>query len=579
MIKKATKPRVKKAKRTIDPQKLKQLKQKRGIRAFFARIGFERIPSDGIQLRFMNRDGELDDIFLIENVLVIAEYTVGKTGSAHVAKKSILYNNILKHPEEWINAYSSFNPDFKTEIDSCGYTPSEMRVRIIYVSSEGVADDIEASFPDYRFLDGTRLRYFDALSKTIYKSAKHEFYKYLDLDYSEIGSQIHNTSGDTRNFDGYMLPEHHSGYQKGFKVVSFYADPETLLAVSYVLRQDSWRDGEGLYQRILIKNKIASMRKYLVEAQRVFVNNIVVTLPHNTQLNDLETSKNIPAENLNRLKQVKVGVPYSANMIGLVDGQHRIFCYHEANDPLEKKIAELRKRQNLLVTGLIFPSSWSEHQKRQFEAKLFLEINDNQARAKSGLKQSIELILNPYSTIAIAKEITNRLSKKGPLKGLLQTNFFDSPEMIKTTSIVSYGLRPLVKLDGLDSLFAAWKDPDKSSLANSKADAGLRKSLLEKYLQYCVDEINKYMLAMMMKTGPDKWQLKANRKEQFLTPTTINGFFVCIRKLVENKKLMSQTKYEAKLDGVQSFPFSSFKSSAWKSLGDSLFSKYFNNTP
>lgn len=577
MIKKTAKAKTKKAKRTIDPQKLKQLKQKRGMRAFFERIGFRRIPSDGIQLRFMNRDGELDDIFLIENILVLAEYTVGKTGSAHVAKKSILYNNILKHPEEWIDTYSNFNSGFKAEVESCGYAPSEMRVRIIYVSSEGVADDIEASFPNYRFLDGTRLRYFDALSKTIYKSAKHEFYKYLDLDYSEIGPQIHNTSGDTRNFDGYMLPEHHSGYQKGFKVVSFYADPETLLAVSYVLRQDSWRDGEGLYQRILIKNKIASMRKYLVDAQRVFVNNIVVTLPHNTQLNDLETSKNIPAENLNRLKQVKIGVPYSANMIGLVDGQHRIFCYHEANDPLEKKIAELRKRQNLLVTGLIFPSSWNDHQKRQFEAKLFLEINDNQARAKSGLKQSIELILNPYSTIAIAKEITNRLSKKGPLSGLLQTNFFDSPEMIKTTSIVSYGLRPLVKLDGLDSLFAAWKDANKASLADSKADLGLRKSLLEKYLQFCVDEINKYLLAMMMKTGPEKWQLKSNRKEQFLTPTTINGFFVCIRKLVENKKLMSQTKYEDKLDGVQSFPFGSFKSSAWKSLGDGLYSKYFNN--
>jgi DGQHR domain-containing protein len=575
MIKKTVKTKAKKAKRTIDPQKLKQLKQKRGMRAFFARIGFKRIPSDGIQLRFMNRDGELDDIFLIENILVLVEYTVGKTGSAHVAKKSILYNNILKHPEEWIDTYSTFNENFKTEVDSCGYAPSELRVRIIYVSSEGVADDIEAAFPNYRFLDGTRLRYFDALSKTIHKSARHEFYKYLSLDYSEIGQQIHNTSGDTRNFDGYMLPEHHSGYQKGFKVVSFYADPETLLAVSYVLRQDSWRDGEGLYQRILIKSKIASMRKYLVDAQRVFVNNIVVTLPSNTQLNDSATSKNIPTENLDRLKQVKIGVPYSANMIGLVDGQHRIFCYHEANDPLEKKISELRKRQNLLVTGLIFPSSWNDHQKRQFEAKLFLEINDNQARAKSGLKQSIELILNPYSTIAIAKEITNRLSRKGPLAGLLQTNFFDSPEMIKTTSIVSYGLRPLVKLDGLDSLFAAWNDPNKANLADNKTDLAIRKGLLEKYLQFCIEEINKYLLAMMMKTGPDKWQIKANRKDQFLTPTTINGFFVCIRKLVENKKLMSQIKYEAKLDGVKSFQFGSFKSSAWKSLGDSLFSKYF----
>ncbi|MDP1997956.1 MAG: hypothetical protein Q8J90_12240, partial [Gallionella sp.] len=294
------------------------------------------------------------------------------------------------------------------------------------------------------------------------------------------------------------------------------------------------------------------------------------------QLNDPPTSKNIAPENLERLRQVRISVPYSANMIGLVDGQHRIFCYHEANDPLEKKISSLRKRQNLLVTGLIFPSSWNDHQKRQFEAKLFLEINDNQARAKSGLKQSIELILNPYSTIAIAKEITNRLSKKGPLGGLLQTNFFDSPEMIKTTSIVSYGLRPLVKLDGQDSLFAAWNDPHKANLADNDTDLVTRKSLLEKYLHFCIDEINKYLLAMMVKTGPDKWQIKTNRKDQFLTPTTINGFFVCIRRLVENNKLASQSRYETKLNGVESFPFGDFKSSAWKSLGDGLYAKYFS---
>lgn len=318
------------------------------------------------------------------------------------------------------------------------------------------------------------------------------------------------------------------------------------------------------------------MRRYLVEAQRVFVNNIVVTLPSNTQLIDPSTSRSIDTEKLDRLRQVRVGVPYGANMIGLVDGQHRVFCYHEAADMLEKKISKLRKRQNLLVTGLIFPSGWSDHQKRQFEAKLFLEINDNQARAKSGLKQSIELILNPYSTIAIAKEITNRLSKKGPLAGLLQTNFFDSPEMIKTTSIVSYGLRPLVKPDGHDSLFAAWDIPHKIKLTSSETDPATKKELLETYLHFCVEEINKFLLAMKMKTGPDKWKIKASRKDQFLTPTTINGFFVCIRILVENQKLTSQSAYETKLNGVESYSFDKYKSSAWKSLGDNLFKTYFS---
>lgn len=565
---------IKKKKRTIDPLKLRQMKQKRCIRALFARIGFTRIPSDGIEFRLGTRPGELDDIFFSENILVIAEYTIGKAKTEHVAKKSLLFERILNTPEEWIESYGDFNPTFKSAIEESEYALSDFRVRIIYASQDGVSNDVEATFPNYCFLDGTRLRYFDALSKTIHRSARHEYYKYLGLEYSEIGEQVHNSSSNTRTFDGYLLPEKHSHYDKGFKVVSFYADPETLLATSYVLRKDSWRDSEGLYQRILIKNKIVSMRKYLVGEKRVFVNNIIVTLPSNSTLNDVDTGKNIDPTKLNRVQQVKLGVPYSADMIGLIDGQHRVFSYHEGTDALDKHIASYRKRQNLLVTGLIFPTTWSSAQKRQFEAKLFLEINDNQARAKSALKQSIELILNPYSTIAIAKEIANRLSKKGPLANLLQSNYFDSPEKIKTTSIVGYGLRPLVKLDGSDSLFSSWSNSRKNELADKEGQTD-RAQLLEEYLVYCTAEINKFLQAMAAKTGHEKWKVTTERKGQFLTPTTINGFFVCIRRLVENNKLMTQPKYETNLNGIDTTVFGKYKSSAWKALGDHLYETYF----
>jgi DGQHR domain-containing protein len=564
-------------KRKIDPQKLQALRQKRGIRALFSRIGFSRIPSDGIQFEFNGRTGELDDIFVIENILVIAEYTTGKATSAHVSKKSVLYAKILEKTKQWISNYSDVNFLFKEAVEGSEYQDGEYRVRIVYVSADGVSDEIEAAFPNINFLDGVRLRYFDALSKTIHKSSRHEFYKYLKLDFSEIGVEIHNSSRKaSRQFDGYLLPEAHSSYPAGFKVVSFYADPETLLAISYVLRQDSWRDAEGLYQRILIKNKIGHMRRYLVDVKRVFVNNIIVTLPGNTLLNDpSDGGRNINPEKLEKVTQATVSVPYSANMIGLVDGQHRVFCYYEGGDPLDKSIAALRKRQNLLVTGLIFPADWSAERKRQFEAKLFLEINDNQARAKSALKQSIELILNPYSTIAIAKEIANRLSKRGPLAGLLQSNFFDPPEKIKTTSIVSYGLRPLVKLDGVDSLFSKWGNVDKARLSDPRAPSVLRKQLLDEYLEFCVRSIVDFMLAAMLESGPDKWKLEKKKKDQFLTPTIINGLFVCIRLLIENNKLTTQAKYQKSLSGLHSFPFSGYRSSGWKALGDKLYRDYF----
>ncbi len=52
--------------------------------------------------------------------------------------------------------------------------------------------------------------------------------------------------------------------------------------------------------------------------------------------------------------------------------------------------------------------------------------------------QEIELILQPFSAISLAKRVIKELAKHGPYKGLLQTGFFDAPEKIKTASIVSF---------------------------------------------------------------------------------------------------------------------------------------------
>ena len=558
----------------IDPQKLVKRRQIWKLRSVFARIGFEHIPSRDVEFTFDGRTGELDEIFRQDNIIVICECTVGKATAEHVAKKSILFAKVLRNPAGWVTTYAAANADFRASIGNAVYTAEELRVRIVFVSTEGVPEEVEKALGDIRFLDGTRLRYFESLSHTIQKSARHEFFKYLKLDYAEIGPQIHSPQNSSRSFPGHVLPEAHSGYPAGFKVVSFYAEPGTLLALSYVLRQDSWRDADGLYQRILIKSKIARMRKYLVNERRVFVNNIIVTLPANTALNHPDTGKNIDAGALQRTAQVSISVPYSANMIGLVDGQHRVFCYYEGKDPLEHKIALLRMRQNLLVTGLVYPESWSENRKREFEARLFLEINDNQARAKSALKQSIELILNPYSTIAIAKEIANILALKGPLADLLQTSFFDPPLKIKTTSIVSYGLRPLVKFDGDDSLFASWSHRQKQRL-RADAPASERTPLREAYVEYCVGCINDFLIAAKLNTGADRWKLEPKQRAQFLTPTVLNGFFVCLRRLAEASKLTTRERYQRALDGVATFPFSRYKSSGWRALGDKLYEDYF----
>jgi DNA modification methylase len=97
--------------------------------------------------------------------------------------------------------------------------------------------------------------------------------------------------------------------------------------------------------------------------------------------------------------------------VGIIDGQHRVFCYHEGSDVLEPKIAILRKRQHLLVTGIIYPSGIKEQARLEFEARLFLEINDTHPcqfpvalvqRLVRALCPENSIVLDPYMGVASA---------------------------------------------------------------------------------------------------------------------------------------------------------------------------------
>jgi DGQHR domain-containing protein len=349
--------------------------------------------------------------------------------------------------------------------------------------------------------------------------------------------------------------------------------------MSYVLRKDSWRDEDGLYQRVLMKGRMNEMRRYLTTEQRVFVNNIIVTLPKETRLNEPgEEGRNIDTKSLEVVREVSISVPFKSDVIGIIDGQHRVFCYHEGDDQYEKKIGKLRDRQNLLVTGVIYPTSYADADKRRFEAKLFLEINDKQRRTRSDLKHSIELILSPYSTIAIAKAVIAKMNSNGALRQMLQTNYFDPPRLIRTSSIVSYGLRPLLKLEGVDSLFSAWDEPDNLRLVElqkGKADPAAVDPLLEKYISYCYAALNDILLAARKRLGSQKWALEDRAKDRFLTPTLINGLIVCLRLIVQNQKPLSEAAYERKFASLDQVDIAKYRSSSWKALGEAIYKKCF----
>ena len=108
------------------------------------------------------------------------------------------------------------------------------------------------------------------------------------------------------------------------------------------------------------------MRKYLNDERRVYINNLIVTLPSTTTFADPKTGQQVQADTLKEKQYVRITLTNEFNSIGLIDGQHRVYSYHEGTDIFEKTIAALRKRQNLLVTAIMYPASTSDFEQTKF---------------------------------------------------------------------------------------------------------------------------------------------------------------------------------------------------------------------
>lgn len=268
----------------------------------------------------------------------------------------------------------------------------------------------------------------------------------------------------------------------------------------------------------------------------------------------------------------------------MIDGQHRVFSYHEGEDAYEKQIAPKRKKQQLLVTGVVYPQVLSDEEQRGFEAKLFLEINDKQTRTRADLRQAIEAIVNPFSVIAISRSVITRLAANGPLCGVLEEHQFDRGKL-KSSSIVSYGLRHIIKCEGEDSLFKLWNHTEKELFAEAvkAASSGRRKFkkptkvVLEDYVQFCSKEINNVLIGYKIAVPKLLWTLD-RKQSRALSTTAVNGIIFCLRTLLEQGKTTDLDGYKSAFSKLtQDFTPKKFKykSSHWKDLGSRIAAECF----
>ncbi|MGV1864305.1 MULTISPECIES: DGQHR domain-containing protein [unclassified Rhizobium] len=560
-------------KKKLSPEEIKQSRIKREhiklVKNSFRAVGFSNIPTaSDKEFTFDGVTSDFDDVYVHENLIVLVEYTISQESdvSAHLKKKKMVYDKINLSTVDSANFLFNKFPDIRIAVDN-RYCLHQLRIVICYCSLNIVKGELKELIPGIKFLDYNIARYFDVLSKTVKLSARYEIFDFFGLSAKDVGTGVLTSSEGTVKYPGSVLPESHSNFGADFKVVSFYMDPEALLERSYVLRKYGWKDGGSVYQRMISKPKVNLIRRYLRDQRRVFINNIIVTLPNDTKLLD-ENGDTINPKGLQDTQPGIIQIPSRFNTIGIIDGQHRVFSYHEGG-LYEDDISKLRVQQNLLVTGIVFPKNMSEEDRLKFEATLFLEINSTQTNARSDLKQEINLIINPYSADSIAKRVANFLNdNNGPLRDEFERYFFEKGKL-KTTSVVSFALKPLVNPSSRASLYRLWSDPDKSAILTG-SDA----VKLTEYVKFCGGEINKLFSAVKANLPSERWTADRKQPKRFLATANVNGILGALRRSSAAGTLESFDTYRSKLDGVATFPFDSFKSSQYNRMSGEIFTKF-----
>lgn len=167
-------------------EKREKLNFEKKIRSIFLRVGLDRIKSDGNEIKFHGRTGEFDDIFLHENVIIILEYYSGQPDTSHLLKKKLLFDLILEHKADFIALLKDNFKDFST-IRNPKYRDEQYAIRIVYACKHDPSSELHDTCHNITLLYGSTERYFTSLIKSIELSARNELFKFLKLEYNEIG--------------------------------------------------------------------------------------------------------------------------------------------------------------------------------------------------------------------------------------------------------------------------------------------------------------------------------------------------------------------------------------------------------
>lgn len=534
MKKKCTKKKLTAEQKAAQLKKRKVLAFRKKIRSSFTDAGFTYFSTLDKHFPIGTRTVELDYLFLYENIIVICEdNTKQKKDIDHIRNKNESFAEIRNNKTAFLNWLSNTFPEKATMVKQ--YRPERYFLYYIYISQTEleITEDEKNRYNNLLFWDPETLSYFNRMAQCIQHSARYEIFRYLGLKNDEIGFSG-SEGGKTTIKAPIIYPQEATGLRNGVRVVSFMMSAEKLLRTSYVLRKDSWEESMFLYQRLIEKDKVKSIRAFLAQKGEAFYNNIIVALPDNVTFED-DAGTPILVENIGDFQHCKLVLPDEMNSICIIDGQHRIFAHYEApaTEKYELQIAPLRRQLHLLVTGLIFPTEMKEPERKQIQSQIFLDINDNTKKVAPNVLTHIEMVKDPFSDIGLARRVIERLNKKRVFLNRFELSALDESK-IKVASIIKFALRYLVTVtpaEGKTSLYAYWQ-------GNKEAFQQKDEASLNDYIGFCANSIDLYFSAIR-DAFKSSWNDPASK---MLSVISINGFIIAF-----NRQL---NKY-----GVSDYPF------------------------
>lgn len=469
---------------------------------FLNYLAFSYYPSPGqIELNTLDPTAprgqhlEIDGIILINHTCIFLEFTAQNDKFKEKIKKFTRNCNLFINSTHLDSKgkFSLFNvpDDILDNVDDID------NYKYLFIGTHSKFENQQLSrdnFPDYPSIKDqlfifkpTHIEYLRQLTNLINRYASNEFLAalgFLPSELEEEESSLHLnfikasgkyiTTDDKCRADIYLVK---------FKVKDLLrmARVSRYEGIPFILNEDNNQN----YQRFLIDQKLAKISDNFIHNnyRKSFPNTITLVL-----------SPNCREDTINNESMLTIPNRYSS--IDIIDGQHRLFAYTKANIT-----DDVRNKSEILATAIKFkPSNTAEPSEiTKFAAKVFCEINANQAKVKNNLIYLIKYdILGDVDETALAGKILLECNRSSGALGdifftntLRKRNKLNLPA-IPVTTIIDNDLVPFLK--GLkitdqpieESEYSRIFGNTKSYYHNSHQTDFIRHSrvLLERYFGY-----------------------------------------------------------------------------------------------